>query len=374
MNSYLKQVKSFVNKRTDILAVMGNESVDLDSAVSSISLAFHLNKFGMSSRVIPTDKRRKSYQVLPIVNCKKEELPLKTEVTHWLKKHNVELGNLICKDEINIEKNVENFILVDHHVSPFHEKVISVLDHRPYDEKSILDEECAVNIQEVASCATLIVEALKSDVGSDGLNSYKEILQLLYGAIVLDSINFSREADKVRDLDFEMAELIERKLNMDDIMTTRKSLFDELVEARADVSALDSLQILSKDLKIIANKNSSVRIAIPGVLVFAYTEMPNAAENLQIFAERENIDVVVLMGMKPVGNTVERHLGVINIKNKPLYNDILNTVKSMTNPELHLNYQSQVQLLDGEFFIQENVKASRKQILPVLKELLQNNY
>jgi hypothetical protein len=32
MNSYLKQVKAAADNRTDILAVMGNESVDLDSA------------------------------------------------------------------------------------------------------------------------------------------------------------------------------------------------------------------------------------------------------------------------------------------------------------------------------------------------------
>jgi hypothetical protein len=32
MNAYLKQVKALADKRTDILAVLGNESVDLDSA------------------------------------------------------------------------------------------------------------------------------------------------------------------------------------------------------------------------------------------------------------------------------------------------------------------------------------------------------
>lgn len=32
MNNYLKQVKSVSKNVTDILAVMGNESVDLDSA------------------------------------------------------------------------------------------------------------------------------------------------------------------------------------------------------------------------------------------------------------------------------------------------------------------------------------------------------
>jgi hypothetical protein len=32
MNAYLKEAKGLANKVTDILGVMGNESVDLDSA------------------------------------------------------------------------------------------------------------------------------------------------------------------------------------------------------------------------------------------------------------------------------------------------------------------------------------------------------
>lgn len=341
--------------------------------VSSIALAFHLNKFGTRSRAISSERQRKIYQlVIPIINCKKVELPLKTEVTYWLRKHEIELENLICRDEIDVEQKVENFVLVDHHVSQYHEKIISAIDHRLFDKSSQLNEECVVNIQEVGSCATLVAETIKDDLSLDGITEDdKELFHLLYGAIVLDTINFSREADKVRELDFEMAAMIEKLVCFEDVMNTRKRIFDELVEVRADISALDSLQILSKDLKIISNKNSAIRVALPGVNVFQYIDMTNAVESINIFAESEQIDVVVLMGMKPIENTVERQIGVINIKNKPLYNDILNTVKSMNNPQLQLNFQPNLQFLDGEFFIQENVKASRKQILPVIKKLLE---
>lgn len=306
---------------------------------------------------------------MPIINCKKLELPLKTEVTYWLKKHNIELENLICRDEVDVAQKIENLILVDHHVSPFHQKVISVIDHRPYDESSMLDEECTMMIDEVGSCATLVADAIKSDVGR---SIDREILELLYGPIVLDTINFRKEAKKVQELDIEMAEMIESILGIENPAEVRKKLFDELVEARADVSSLDSLQILSKDLKIISNANSSVRVAIPGVHVFEYPHMENAEENLKIFAERENIGVVMLMGMKPAGNSVERMIAVINIKNDTLYNDILNTVKTMQNPALNLEFKSDINFMGGEFFYQRNVHASRKQILPVIKELLKS--
>jgi inorganic pyrophosphatase/exopolyphosphatase len=216
---------------------------------------------------------------MPIINCKKIELPIKTEVTYWLKKHNIELDNLICRDEIDLIKNVENLILVDHHVSPYHEKVISVIDHRPYDENSMLDEECAMMIDEVGSCATLVADTIKSDLGR---SIDREILELLYGPIVLDTINFSKEAKKVKELDIEMAAMIESILGIENSNETRKKNFDVLVEARADVSSLDSLQILSKDLKIISSPSKSVRVAIPGVHVFEYPEMASSEENLKI--------------------------------------------------------------------------------------------
>jgi exopolyphosphatase len=253
------------------------------------------------------------------MNCKKADLMLKTEVTYWMKEHGIDLENLICIDEINVDRNVENFVLVDHHESPYHQKVISVLDHRPYDAKLLLNDECIVNIQEVGSCTTLVMDAIKTDQGIDEIKKEANLLHFLYGPIVLDTINFSKEADKTREMDIEVAQFIERILNIEDIEGTRLDIFKRLVDARADTSSLDSLQILSKDLKIVSNKNSTVRVAMPGLYVFEYPTLERAAENIKAFAERENIDVVVLMGMQPFGNSVKRQLAVINIKNKDLF-------------------------------------------------------
>ncbi|CAG9804767.1 unnamed protein product [Chironomus riparius] len=371
MNSYLKNIKSVSKNVTDILAVMGNESVDLDSAVSSISLAYHLSNFGISSRIIPDSKRSKSYNILPIINCKKEHLPLKTEVTYWLKEHGIELDSLICKDELNVDSSVKNFILVDHHVSAYHEKVVSVLDHRPYDEKSMLKKECIVNIQEIGSCATLVLEAIKNDLNTEDIKKDESLLHFLYGPIILDTINYSKDADKVRELDFEMTDIIEKALSIVNIEETRKSIFKALIDARADVSCLNSLQILSKDLKIVSNKDSTVKVAMSGLHVFEYPFMNDAAANVKVFADQENIDVIMFMGMKPVDDTVERHLAVMDIKNKNLYDDIIKTVESMKNPDLKLALNEDIKFLDGKFYSQGNVKASRKQILPVIRDLLQ---
>lgn len=392
MNIYLKEVKSLVKKtEKKVLIVMGNESVDLDSAVSSISLASHLNKVKCKSHVIPSTQQLTDFLVAPVINSTREELFLKTEVTYWLLKHQIELENLLCKDEINLNEDVDSLVLVDHHVSEFRGKVISVLDHRPFDPISNLSKDCFKDIQEVGSCATLVCNAIRKDVVQDNLREdFVEELTLCYGAIVLDSINFSKDADKVRPLDINVAEEIERTLNIENVFVHRKNLYNELVTARADVSALDSLQLLSKDLKIISNETESVRLAIPGVNVFKYIEMENAAANVRIFAERNNVDVVVLMGMHPKGDSVERFIGVINIKNEALFNgvscrekdiffksfknifhQVIKAMLSMRNPNLQLECKP-ADFMSGTFYQQMNVKASRKQILPVIKQILNN--
>lgn len=249
MNKYLKEVKGLVGVGgRKLLVVLGNESVDLDSAVSSICLAYHLHNTKCDSHIIPDRLKSQQFLVVPAINATREELPLKTEVTHWLLKHQVELENLLCRDEISLKGNVENFVLVDHHVSEYRDKVNSVLDHRPFEANSNLSSECFKNIQEVGSCATLVCDTIRKDVisGEDLKEKYSEALKICYGAIVLDGINFSEAAGKVRLLDFEVAEFIEKLLEIKDVQVDRKKLFDELVAARADVSSLDSLQLLSK--------------------------------------------------------------------------------------------------------------------------------
>lgn len=75
-------------------------------------------------------------------------------------------------------------------------------------------------------------------------------------------MNFSKAADKSRPLDVAVNEQIESLLHLNEY--SRNQLFNDLVSARSDVSQLDSLQILSKDLKVISNRAGTVTVAVPG--------------------------------------------------------------------------------------------------------------
>lgn len=112
------------------------------------------------------------------------------------------------------------------------------------------------------------MDLIRKDVNlDDSKEEYSEVLKLLYGPIVLDTVNFNKDADKAKPLDFEIVETIEKYLNVEFPKEHRKKLFENLVKARSDVSTLNSLQILSKDLKIIhSSSDSNLRVAIPGIL------------------------------------------------------------------------------------------------------------
>lgn len=77
------------------------------------------------------------------------------------------------------------------------------------------------------------------------------------------------------------------------------------------------------------------------------------------------------MGMKiSKDNDVQRDLGIINIKNFKLYETIINTLQNSTDPDLKLSEYRNCKFLNGKFFQQLNIRPSRKQILPMIKKLL----
>ncbi len=269
--------------------------------------------------------------------------------------------------------DTSKFILVDHHLSPYNKQTIKVIDHRPFYSGSNLPADCQTNINEVGSCATLIADLILQSNYDPNCSDTLDTLKMLYAPIVLDTVNFSKDADKARPLDREICDKLEEMFNIDE--STRIDLFNELVRARADVSSLDSLQILSKDLKVISNYDGKRVIAIPGypISVLEYTTMSNVKENFMKFADIHQCDVIVLMGMKVVDGQVSRDVGIVNIKDHRLFDKIVERL-STESSLLSLVPDERIDFLDGKFYAQNNVKASRKQILPMVKNVLDELY
>lgn len=198
------------------------------------------------------------------------------------------------------------------------------------------------------------------------LNRVNALIILLSSAapIILDTINFSPEADKARPLDHEVLNQMESILEIRDL-SYRTQLFEELVAARADVSELDSYQILFKDMKLIGN---ATVVAVPGypILVQDYVQFANSDSNVLRFAHELNCDILVLMGMKYSDGRVQRDLAIVNVKNPQLFSDC----RRVLEQSLEFEFQQVDTFMGGPIYNQWNIKLSRKQILPMLNKII----
>lgn len=91
---FVKEARTWLPLREPLVFVVGNESCDLDSAVSAIALAYlYMVSTNLSESFLSNGKRR----FLPVMNIQRENLPLKTEVTYYMRKHGIDVDDLLCR-------------------------------------------------------------------------------------------------------------------------------------------------------------------------------------------------------------------------------------------------------------------------------------
>lgn len=91
---FVKNARQWLNLKEPIVFVVGNESCDLDSAVCAVSLAyFYMNTKKLPDHLLTGGTR----QFLPMMNIHRTNLPLKTEVTYFMRKHGIDIDDLVCR-------------------------------------------------------------------------------------------------------------------------------------------------------------------------------------------------------------------------------------------------------------------------------------
>uniref|UniRef100_A0A1B6KJ61 DHHA2 domain-containing protein n=1 Tax=Graphocephala atropunctata TaxID=36148 RepID=A0A1B6KJ61_9HEMI len=348
----MKNIQSFKY----VMVVLGNETCDLDSAISSLAYSLLLNRLKTTESV-----------VIPVFNIPREHLPMKTEVTYFLNKLNIDLNNVTCRNEINLEelnnKDSLKLILLDHHVLPpadayLAASVVSVIDHRPHDP-SWPWTSADVTLRSVGSCCTLVAEKLFSQ--APDLVS-PNVAILLWGAILLDTACLSSEVGIATSLDHQMATKLQGCCSS--LSIGQDQLFRDLKRAKSDISSLTSSQLLLKDLKVTA------RIPVAGlpIKVQEFLKREDAKRAVQDFCEAYKTKVCVVYGSEFAQGTVTRDLAVYNHADKNAALEIVAALKSNKDPSLDL--QPQPCSVEGfMLFEQFNIKATRKQVLPIIRQV-----
>ncbi|PQE26312.1 exopolyphosphatase protein [Rutstroemia sp. NJR-2017a BBW] len=248
-------------KGSPVTFVIGNESADLDSICSAVTLAYLRTFFpSSSSSSCPT--------YIPLSNLPRADLSLRSELQPVLSRANLRPSDLITLSDFSPKAlKVENtrWVLVDHNSlkgelgTVFGKRVVGCVDHHDEDGTVRPVEECEREgemrvVKKAGSCASLVVEwARKSwdemrKGGEEGSKKMdRELAYLALAPVLIDT--YSLKSDKTTDIDRETAGYLEGLIKDGEEGYDREAFFDEVMKAKEDIDGLSMRDILRKDYK-----------------------------------------------------------------------------------------------------------------------------
>ncbi|XP_022075977.1 exopolyphosphatase PRUNE1 [Acanthochromis polyacanthus] len=338
--------------------VLGNEACDLDSMVSALAYAYFLSKTAHSEML-----------VLPLLNIRQSELLLRSDNVFLLRQTGLSPDLLLFRDQLDLQALQRDrrlrLTLVDHNVLPSSDSdlevaVVEVIDHHLQEREP--SSSCPVTVETVGSCATLVTERIiqKSPQILD-----QQLAQLLYAAVVLDCVNMSPAAGKVTPKDSQFAAALETRFPA---LPPRGALFQALQNAKFDVSGLNTEQMLLKDMKAVSG---SLNLAV-SVLYVTLEEFLQRAEleaDLSGFCQKFGFDLLLLMTISFTENKEPiRELAVFS-HSTTCRDQVSQYLEQAHSPALDLSPISCPHRLLSAYQ-QGNTLASRKKLLPIVKDFL----
>ncbi|KAI1301614.1 Protein prune -like protein 2 [Halotydeus destructor] len=369
MENFLQRCKESLSTLTSfktVHLVVGNESCDLDSAVSALALAYHLNttKYSGDSDAI----------VLPVLNIQRSQLRLKTEIIFWLQDAvKLDLKHLICKDEIAFDslKSIKNVLisLVDHNEDKEFEslgQVVQVIDHHKQSEarKAIVDTLMDSEVDEkVGSCCTLVAKRyIEANSEHD-----VQIALMLYGPVILDTVCFAESVKKFGNEDVAVVSQLEKIMSSTSL--SREEFYEQLLAARNSISSLNGEDLIRKDLKIAEIVPLGHRIAVsslPGLLTKHFVTRSDFESALKEFTATGHFVAVIILGIDNTNGAFQRDLAVYT-----QYENLMQKIcECLEQPSANLEVSLIKQSPRYRLYDQGNVRASRKVILPLINEII----
>ncbi|XP_077483981.1 uncharacterized protein LOC144094014 isoform X5 [Amblyomma americanum] len=350
----LEKIDSF----TKVHVVLGNESCDLDSAVSAIVTAYLLHELQPVTSLL----------VVPVLNVARKDVRLRTEVTYFFEQVEIPLDSVVCRDEIDLKKlhsqSKLSLTLVDHNLLPKEDAelqgaVQEIIDHHRLETS----HRCDKTVEMVGSCCTLVAEKL---LHSKPELANPQVALLLYGTILLDTVCLSESARKTTAKDLEMVSRLQALLPE----LNKEEVFKPLCRAKSNVDGLCLDELLRKDLKVVCSSAKRIAISsVPGEIKSICQENTMEAE-LGKFCETHGYSALIILtiAVEEKSNCVQRQLAVFS-SDIMLKQQLTSTLLAVGDPSLDLqvSHMSTDHLIT---FVQGNAQASRKVVLPVVRKFL----
>jgi exopolyphosphatase len=362
LNRYLIESRTNINidfnfnfKSIDYL-VMGNEAADLDSMASSIAYAYILNAMESDGIVVP---------IMPIVRA---DFKLRSEAVYVFNRAGIDLNNLIFMDDINFEtvvKRAAGLVLVDHNKLPdrllhLQKKVAIILDH--HRNKGLYHNAVKRVIEPVGSTATLVGEELIAHCP----NIIDEHLALLlWGTILLDTVNLDPAAGRVTPRDEQTASFLMRSCPV----VEQAEYFNKIQTAKFNTANLKTFDLLRKDYK--ESKSNKISWGIASVTL-PLTQWSKRDTELclefESHAQRRNLDLLISMNAYKAPG-FSRDL-VVFCTDKDLHDWLIDFLQKKELELTPLIIRGQRPCRRGKisFYRQGNLGISRKKLTPMLDD------
>jgi exopolyphosphatase len=395
---------------------LGNEAADADSTFSALCYGYHcwLQANLNSPRMSAQDQ-----VFLPLTFVRAEDLSLRAELQIILNKVHLNTKDLLLTEQfLSSSKNITSckleeatkvrITLLDHNslssqfasvlekvVGNERMEVIEIIDHHHDEQMHLHVQGGKRNIAFenepdmkalVGSCCSLIHETVSASDSKLQLN--REMAWPLLGVILLDTINMDPVANKGTSRDQQALRGLQEVLGMDSMQV--KTFFDELSNAKLDPKLWDSLTVteaLRFDYKKFpaVNQSSQRTISIGFSSVLLPLESFCAKENLQMsileFMEKCQVESLIVMSFyqEIETNKPMRELMVVEKSSNSTATVTATATLSAyleTCVDLQLTRLSSSTTLPDftdigcvmNVFNQGNVKASRKQVAPIVVE------
>lgn len=311
---------------------------------------------------------------VPLIKVPKADLELRPELKFVLNQVGLDCKKLITIDEIDTSEPTD-IVLIDHNqlTAPFHSEewskhVVGILDHH-VDEKLYLNAPIRV-VNMVGSCITLVLKHFELSATASWLT--KEVSDLSMAPLLVDTVNLKWELGRTTELDVQVFEVLKEMLPEMDF----NSYFKSIEKVKSEVDAMANYDILRRDYKEFPNVNG-YKIGTSAVTwnFHAWVERENGTEPISKaavdYANERGLDMEVIFTAfdydreETRGGDYRRELAVFVI------NKDLERVKI----SLENNKDLQLKLIDfegaNEYYDQGNIKMSRKQVWPLLKQLIE---
>ncbi|XP_062585819.1 uncharacterized protein LOC134247479 [Saccostrea cucullata] len=363
MEQFLQETRKFLDKETykdsKIHVVIGNESCDLDSAVSALTYSYFLHKTSSSSQL----------PCLPVLNTQRSKFHLKTDTKFLLNHTGINPDHLTFRDDLDLhnlhQQGRLTLTLVDHNVlvgrdSSLEDSVVMVIDHRPLERKPC--DRVKIIQDLVGSCSSLVAGIL---LDNPEFTICPQVATLLLGTILVDTVNTSPEAGKTTPYDQEVL----RRLTQIVPDLDKDKLYSDIQDTKNDISALSTKEVLEKDLKCVTHGNHTVVMSSIPVSLEAFLQRSDVSESMNsLMLDRKGQNVVVMTMHVDTGAPCREILIFSNSAEETT--KLTEFLK--TNEEIQLDLQPfTCDLRNCLAYYQGNVKASRKKVLPLVKSFLQ---